>query len=142
MKQLFNKILSISMALVVLFSTMSFTISLHYCGENLVDSSIFSKLKSCGMEPDNKSDETLKSLDCSVTKVNCCSEELKIIKGQDELKISFDKISLDQHIFVAAFFNAYYTLFITSEDPSPSLNEYPPPITVRHIYKLDESYLI
>lgn len=130
------------MALVVLFSTMSFTISSHYCGENLVDSAIFSKSKTCGMESKNQSIATLKSTDCSVTKANCCTEDLKIIIGQDELKINFDKISFDQHLFVTSFFHAYYTIFIISEDPSASLNEYPPPIMVRQLYKLDESYLI
>ncbi|WP_414727683.1 HYC_CC_PP family protein, partial [Winogradskyella sp. UBA3174] len=32
MKQVFHKIMSFAMAFVVLFSTMSFTINMHYCG--------------------------------------------------------------------------------------------------------------
>ncbi len=142
MKKLFHKTFSFLMALVVLFSTMSFTISSHYCGDNLVDSAIFSKLKTCGMESDNQTDKSLQSSDCSITKKNCCSEETEFIKGQDELKISFDKISFDQQIFVAAFFHAYNHLFINSEEVTLSVNDYPPPILVRHIYKLDETYLI
>ena len=41
MKQLLNKILSLSMAFVVLFSTMSLTVDMHYCGDTLVDTAIF-----------------------------------------------------------------------------------------------------
>lgn len=65
-----------------------------------------------------------------------------MIKGQDELQFSFDKVSIDQQVFVSAFFQTFNNLFITSEDLTPSLNEYPPPIIVRQLYKLDETYLI
>ena len=49
-KQIFHKISSFLMAIVVLFSTMSFTINMHYCGDNLVETVIFHKAKGCGME--------------------------------------------------------------------------------------------
>jgi len=142
MKTVFYKSLSFLMAIVVLYSTMSFTISSHYCGDTLVDSVIFSKLKTCGMESDNPSDASRQSSDCSITKANCCSDDFKIIKGQDELKISFDKISFDNQIFVAAFFHAYKHLFINSKEVALSVNDYPPPMLVRHIYKIDQTYLI
>lgn len=142
MKKAFHKALSFLMALVVLFSTMSFTISSHYCGDSLVDTSIFSKLKTCGMESENQSKTALQSSDCSFTKKNCCSEKSEIIKGQKELKLSFDKISFDQQIFVAAFIYTYSNLFHSIEDSKPSLKVYPPPLIVKHIYKLDETYLI
>ena len=50
------------MAIVVLFSTMSFTVDMHYCGDNLVETAIFHKAKGCGMEMENPSTEG-----CSVT---------------------------------------------------------------------------
>ena len=126
------------MAFVVLFSTMSFTINAHFCGETLVATSLFSKAESCGME---QAMATLPS-GCSMTKPDCCTNEQSLIKGQDELKINFDKISLDQQMFIAVFFHAYNTLFETIEDPTPSIKDYPPPTIVRQLYKLDESYLI
>jgi len=33
------------MAFVVLFSTMSFTVNMHYCGDTLVETAIFHKAK-------------------------------------------------------------------------------------------------
>ena len=41
MKKIFLKIASFCIALLVFVSTLSFTIESHYCGDVLVDSSIF-----------------------------------------------------------------------------------------------------
>ncbi|WP_417620071.1 HYC_CC_PP family protein, partial [Oceanihabitans sediminis] len=53
MKQLIHKIVSLSMAIVVLFSTMSFTIDMHFCGDTLMDTAIFQQVKTCGMDMEN-----------------------------------------------------------------------------------------
>ena len=57
------------MAFVVLFSTMSFTMNMHYCGGTLVESAIFQKAKGCGMEMEKPSTE-----ECSITKKNCLAK--------------------------------------------------------------------
>jgi hypothetical protein len=137
MKQAFHKIMSMLMAFVVMFSTMSFTLNMHYCGDTLVETAVFHKAKGCGMEMGNPSFEG-----CTMIKKNCCSDEQQAISGQDELQLSFDKISFDQQVFVAAFSHTYNNLFELSEDVTPSLITYPPPIIVRQLYKLDETYLI
>jgi hypothetical protein len=125
------------MAFVVLFSTMSFTIDMHYCGDTLVETAIFQKAKGCGMEMENPS-----TSDCSITKKNCCSEEQIAVEGQDELKISFDKLTLDQKVFVASFIYTYINLFEDIDENVASYKDYAPPLVIRQIYKLDETYLI
>ena len=45
-----HKIFSLSMALLVLMSTVSVTIEKHFCGDHLVDVAIFSDAEKCGME--------------------------------------------------------------------------------------------
>ena len=70
MKQVFHKIMSLLMAFVVLFSTMSFTVDMHYCGDTLMDTAIFHKAETCGMEMENPLTDG-----CSITKKNCCSDE-------------------------------------------------------------------
>ena len=142
MKKAFHKTASFLMALVVLFSTMSFTMSSHYCGDSLVDSSIFSNLKSCGMESETTAIDSLKSSDCSITKKGCCSEETEIVKGQDELQLTFEKASFEQQIFVAVFLNTYNNLFELTDEVQRSIRIYPPPLIVKQIFKLDETYLI
>lgn len=42
------------MAFVVMFTTMSFTVDMHFCGDSLVDFSLFAKAESCGMEKNNR----------------------------------------------------------------------------------------
>lgn len=125
------------MALVVLLSTVSFTIDMHYCGETLVDTAIFKKAKNCGMEMQNPSTK-----DCSMTKKNCCSDKQIFVDGQDELKISFDTLSLEQQQFVTSFIYTYINLFEGFDEDINSFREYKPPLVVRQIYKIDETYLI
>ncbi len=137
MKQVFHKIMSLSMAIVVLLSTTSFTINMHYCGDTLMDTAVFHKAETCGMEMENPS-----SKDCSVTKKNCCSDEQIVIDGQDELQLSLDKISLEQQIFIASFVYAYINLFEGTNENVSSYQDYKPPLVIRQIFKLDETYLI
>jgi len=128
------------MSLVVLVSTMSFTIDMHYCGDTLVDTAIFRKAKKCGMEiQTSKLDAACSSM---IMKKGCCSEQQLIIEGQDELKISFEQLSLDQQWFVASLVYTYIQRFEDLQENKTSFSEYPPPLIVRQLYKLDESYLI
>tara|TARA_Y100000034_G_scaffold111271_2_gene144200 strand:+ start:48163 stop:48576 length:414 start_codon:yes stop_codon:yes gene_type:complete len=137
MKQIFHKISSFLMAIVVLFSTMSFTIDMHYCGDSLVETAIFHKAKGCGMEMENPSTEG-----CEITKKNCCSDEQLKIDGQDELQLTFDKLTIDQQIFVASFVYTYINSFEGTEEKDTSFRDYISPPVIRQIYKLDETYLI
>ncbi|NCO63927.1 MAG: hypothetical protein GW839_01215 [Flavobacteriales bacterium] len=126
------------MALVVLFSTTSFTIDKHYCGKILVDTAVFNKAKGCGMEMQVS---TINS-ECSTVKKSCCTEEQITVQGQDELQLNLDKLTLEKQLFVASFLYSYASLFESAEKPTHSFLEYPPPLIVKSIYKLDETYLI
>ena len=137
MKQVFHKIMSVLMAFVVLFSTMSLTIDMHYCGDTLVETAIFQKAKGCGMEMESPSTEG-----CSIMKKNCCSDEQILIDGQDELQLSIDKISFEQQIFIASFYYTFINLFEGLEDQITPFEDYSPPLVVKDIHVLDEVYLI
>ena len=129
--------MSLVMAFVVLLSTMSFTVDMHYCGGALVETAIFQKAKGCGMEMEKPSTDG-----CSIKVKDCCSDEQLIIDGQDELKITFDKLTFDQQVFVASFVYTYINLFEGLEENVTSYRDYVPPLVKREIYKLDETYLI
>ena len=49
MKETFRQIASFCMALMVLFSTLSFTVDMHYCGDQLVDYNFFEAADRCSM---------------------------------------------------------------------------------------------
>ena len=54
MKQLIHNFFSGLLAIIVLLSTLSFTVDSHYCGERLVDVAVFSEVRGCGMEMENE----------------------------------------------------------------------------------------
>jgi len=137
MKQFFHKIMSLAMAFVVLFSTMSFTLNMHYCGDTLVETAVYNKAEGCGMEMEKPSTEG-----CSITKKNCCDDKQLAIEGQDELQLQFDKISFEQQVFITSFVYTYINLFEGLDKNVSSFEEYEPPLVVRQIFKIDETYLI
>ena len=137
MKQAIHKIASMVMAFVVLMSTMSFTINMHYCGDTLVETAIFHKAKGCGMEMDKPSTEG-----CTITKKNCCDDKQLAIEGQDELQLQVDKITFEQQVFIVSFFHTYINPFEGLDSNVSSYEEYKAPLVIRRIYKIDETYLI
>lgn len=138
MKAKFFKIVSFCMALLVFVSTMSFTIESHYCGDVLVDTSVFGKVESCGMEVQQKTSST----ECDITKKDCCSDEQLVVDGQDNLKISFDKLDKEQQILVATFIYSYVNLFTELQTENISFRDYSPPPLVRDVQVLDQTFLI
>lgn len=138
MKKIFYKIVSFCMALLVFASTMSFTIESHYCGDVLVDTSMFGRVESCGMEVQQKSS----SKECDITKKNCCSDEQLVVDGQDNLKISFDKLDKEQQLLVATFIYSYINLFTESQTENNPFRDYSPPPLVRDVQVLDQTFLI
>lgn len=137
MKKVFHKISAVLMALVVLCTTMSFTIDEHYCGDTLMNTSIFQKAKGCGMEMVQTSSE-----DCAVVKTNCCKDQHIFIEGQNELQLTLQNISFEQQLFIVSFIDAYRNAFQPIKENQLSYLQYPPPLIVRQIFKLDETYLI
>ena len=137
MKKVSHKIVSLLMAFVLLFSTMSSSVNMHYCGETLMDSAIFKKAETCGMEMENPLTDS-----CSISKKNCCSDEIFVVDGQDELQLQVEKISFEQQVFIASFVYTYINLFEGLDKNVSSFEEYKPPLVVKQIFKIDETYLI
>ncbi|WP_245813548.1 HYC_CC_PP family protein [Lutibacter agarilyticus] len=138
MNEFLKKITAFLMAFVVLFSTMSFTISEHYCGDHLVDSALFSKAASCGMELDKPGP----TKDCNVQKKNCCSDIVKQFEGQSELKTNVTPINLEQQFFIASYIYSYINLFEGLANNVIPFKHYTPPLLFKDIQVLDAVFLI
>ena len=137
MKHFSHKIISFVMAFVVLFSTMSFTVSMHYCGDTLVETAVFGEAKGCGMEMKNTVTK-----DCSFTKKSCCNDVQLALDGQDEFKLQLDNISVEEQIFITSFIHSYLNLFEGLNINATNYQDYKPPLVHKQIYKFDETYLI
>ncbi|MGA9590888.1 MAG: hypothetical protein WBV11_13755 [Salegentibacter sp.] len=136
MKKALQHTASVLMAVLVLFSTFSFTVDMHYCGSTLVDRAIFSKAESCGMEMDtaSKSPSEMKHAPCSEKKV--------VVKGQKELKHSLHDLDLHQQVFLAAFTYSYFEQFRAAPEKIIPFKDYSPPLLVTDIQLEDQVFLI
>ncbi|NQX81617.1 MAG: hypothetical protein HRT66_06455 [Flavobacteriaceae bacterium] len=138
MDKISNKILSVTLALVVILSTMSFTINKHYCGDYLVDTAVFSDVKICNMDKTTAS--YLK--ECSMTKKDCCSDTSEFIEGQTELKTPVFDLDLNQKVFLSSFVYSYINLFKGLSQSVIPFKNYSAPIIVKDIHVVDCVFLI
>ncbi|WP_411767862.1 HYC_CC_PP family protein [Winogradskyella sp. A3E31] len=123
-----------SLAFLVMLSTLSFTVEKHFCGDTLVDVAVFTQAKKCGMEMTTNE---------APVKKQCCKDEVELIKGQEDLKLnSFEDLSFEQ-IQVFTSFLYSYTVFSESlpKEIIPHKN-YSSPNIVRDIQLLDDVFLI
>lgn len=130
-----HKVVSVILSFLVLFSTLSLKVEKHYCGEYLIDTAIFSKAKSCGMEMANNSKMSLKK--------SCCKDVIDIIEGQDDLSLaSLDDLDLSQQQFIASYIFSYTSLFESLPKAIIPHKDYSPPNIIKDIQVLDETFLI
>jgi len=139
MKEVLHKISSILMALLVLFSSFSFTVHKHICGGEIADVSYILQADSCGMEMNDCANDN--SSQRSFEKESCCNDISEVIEGNQNEQQALQSLELEQIQFVTLFVDSYINLF--KEANTPTFNkEYAPPIVVKDIYKLDEVFLI
>ena len=129
-----HKVFSVFLALLVLFSTVSFTVEKHFCGGELVDSAIFSKAEKCGSE----------AMEVNTSKKrSCCKDEIDIIIGQDELSLkSVIDLVLEHPILLTLFPDPHIDLFTGLAEQIIPYKDYNPPKIIRDIQLLTSRYLI
>ncbi len=127
------------MAFIVLFSTLSFTVEKHYCGNILVDLSVFTEAANCGMEV---SEDTSK--ETTVTRMNCCKDLEITVQGQDNLQNSSTVDVLPSLDFNYVFPNDACSLSINIWEyhKQNTFKEYSPPLLTREILLLEQHFLI
>jgi len=138
MSEVYRKIGSLVMAFLVLFSTMSFSMDMHFCGDMLVDFKLFQEADTCQMAMN------MPSMDMAGddTDMQCCSDVEVLVPGQDNLQLSFDDFSFEQQSFIVAFTITYSNLFIGVDKHPIPFKEYSPPLLIRDVQVLDQTFLI
>ncbi len=116
------------MALLVLASTVSWTVDKHICMGRVMDISLFAHADDCGMDMDMET--------------SCCDEESFTVQGQDDLKIALEKFDLGQQVFLVSFVQTYFQLFDLDSDEPSTFNAYNPPPLIRDVQVLDQIFLI
>lgn len=91
----------------------------------------------CGMESDNSNDL------CAVTiEKSCCNDIVELVKGQDDLKLSWEKFNLDQQQFITLFTYSYHYSITGDDLEDTPFIAYSPPLVIRDIPVLHQSFLI
>jgi len=137
MKKLITSFVSVCMAIIVLMSTMSFTVNVRYCDENIVATTLNSNDDPC-------STEDLKALeDCCIPKKDCCQDAEIVFEGYEELRIQISKElkiqKLDPQALLVDAFYPFYEVTFSNNVHYPS---YIPPIIIRDRQLIHQVFLI
>ncbi|MBI6116948.1 HYC_CC_PP family protein [Salegentibacter maritimus] len=130
MKKAFQHSISVTMAFLVLLSTLSFTVDRHFCGNYLVDKAIFSEAQTCGMDMEATAQDS------------CCTNKKIAIEGQDELKHKFDSLDSNQQAFLIGFAYSYIFILEDIQKEIVPFKDYTPPLLVKDIHLEDQVFLI
>lgn len=134
MKSIFIKIASFTLAFLVLFSTLSFTVEKHYCGDFLVDISFVGELDACAMNIDHNA---------AIKKKSCCKDEVQKIQGQDKLQANkVEKFSFEKEKFLTAFVISYQDLFTVNKLKNNFYKDFSPPDILLDYQVLFQTFLI
>ena len=137
-----QKLLSALMAMLVLISTLSFSIEKHYCGEDLVDVAFFIHTKKCG--PEVTHNDFDRGDQKSVLRMqSCCKHVVDLLKGQDQFSWEKTKLIIkNQKALGLILVSVTGTLnYLKPIDISPLIH-FSPPAYVIDIRTLHQVYLI
>lgn len=99
----------------------------------LVDLAVFSEVETCGMEMNSE---------MGLAEDSCCTNQKTAVEGQDELKISFQSLDLDQQVFLTTFTHTFISLFEGTPVEVFPYKNYSPPLLVADIQVLGQVFLI
>jgi hypothetical protein len=147
-----DRIISLMMAILILVSSMGFSIDVHYCQGQIKSFSLFGKAESCHQEV-KKQHCTKHKKSChaapsnqeklSSCKKDCCSNKTIIVESNDEArKLQSLKLSQKQVEFVSVFVQVFFLVKTDlNKNIVPHLN-YIPPLLNKDIPVLIQSFLL
>ncbi len=136
-KQVLHKVVSILMAFLVVFSTVSFTIEKHFCGDTLIDVSVFSSAKTCSSS--GNLDVTMPSFQDN----SCCKDTVHFVAGIDEITVTpFDNLEHVQQVFLVSYAYAFLGLYQSLPKPIIPHKNYSPPNLVADIQLCNQVFII
>ncbi|WP_166961715.1 MULTISPECIES: HYC_CC_PP family protein [Yeosuana] len=140
MKSFFSKILSFLLAALILLTTSSFRVNIHYCDNELVSMAFFGKAKVCE-DYIEKNDFSVKN--CSALHEKDCCDSQTIVKQADNVfETSKSELRIQTIVFLNTFYYTYQNLFAEKEKNLVPFDNYRPPLLTKDVQILLETYLI
>ena len=137
MNSFFKKIVSITLAATVLFTTTSYVVDMHFCCNELIDTSFLGNAKSCDVIS-----KTENSKECSLEEESCCQDKQFVKLGNNQLKKSSQELETEEFVFLHAFVFTYINRFEDLQKNSIPFFCYVPPLIQKDIQVLHETFLI
>lgn len=82
MRKALQKFGAAGLSFLLLFSTLTLHLKMHFCGDHLVDIALGNKAATCAMEPLQKE----LSGTCFMSAMNCCSDLDLYLRGQEDFQ--------------------------------------------------------
>jgi hypothetical protein len=134
--QVLQKTFSIIMTLLLLLSTVSFTVEKHFCGDVLIDVAVFRTVEKCAKE-------SLATNQQHPVKVPCCIDTLDVIEGQNQLTVKrLDDLEVHAQQLLMAHVITCNNLFEVLQKQLISHQNYNPPNLVSDLQVLSQVFTI
>ena len=137
MKKFLQNISVSILSLIVILSSMSFTIDKHYCGDTLIDISYFGKADDCGMGGMKMKVDSEK-----MKKKKCCKNETELIESPAFDKEKIVTVTAENFEFLVFHIYSYINLYEETELEKEFYKDFSPPDIVQDIQVLHETFLI
>ncbi|WP_083704058.1 HYC_CC_PP family protein [Pontibacter indicus] len=138
--KLIRTILTLTLALLVVFSSVGMTITQHLCAGEVMATAFFSHSANCEME---KQRESLPDCHKPVMDDDCCQNQTLVLEVEDEQQVSPTfKLSVPDMTFIAAFTAVWSAFFQLYEPAYTHVPDYAPPYLALDIPVLVQSFLL
>lgn len=138
-----KKVISISLAILLLTSNLSLAIGTHYCGGLSVKTEVMlgHEHLDCGMagmdESQNDQDDLIR-----FEKAPCCQNEYTSVEVAHDFKVPSQPSKTLNFEFIAAFATVFLNPLLPAAANCYSFQHYPPPLPDRDIQVLFQTFLI
>lgn len=129
-----KKTFAVLLSLVILLSSLNFSLSAHYCGQTIVDVALFGEAEACPMTAE---------MNCDTDEKPCCSNRNIIIEGEDYLASkSFKKQEVEKVELLLAKLQFPIELLLEEQEANFFLEHYTPPLIEQDITLAVQSFLL
>ena len=145
------RVFAFTMALLMFISSAGFSMDMHFCGGKLKTFSLLGKAKTCQDMADSKLQQSCvhksnlakQEKNESIHKKACCAHKTLHCQSSEIGEIGKTEFTLSQSLQL--FLKAYTITFIsksTFAKSAPSFNKYRPPLILKDIPVLIQSFLL
>jgi hypothetical protein len=141
--RLVKKVISISLALLMLVSNVGFTLNTHFCGGEAVETSFSIGLHNpdCGMPDMDRDCETIPSTEEQVKSKPCCENQHQLIQLDENADLQAFSTEVNPTFFVA-FVHSFVQPILFADQAFVHNTYYSPPIPDKDIQVLFQTFLI